>query len=195
MPPVAKIELSNRQRIGPADRPASGRSPVRTGNQQQQDSQQAKAPPSIRELNPPGSKVEVALAAKEAEHRNRGLRHTNRQVYQAQRALESVVEAIDQAEEMIAEIHRATATPVEAAVLQLLPEPPADVLSQRQERLNGMRAQLDQARYWSSAARNQFEITSAEWMGVISDDLPDQDTIRQSLLAQQERKDRTQRKK
>ena len=64
---------------------------------------------------------------------------------------------------------------------------PFDLLSQRQERINGMRAQLDQARYWSSAARNQFEITSAEWMGVISDDLPDRDTIRQSLLAQQER--------
>ena len=50
-----------------------------------------------------------------------------------------------------------------------------------------MKAQLNQARYWSSAARNQFEITSAEWMGVINDDLPDQDAIRQSLLAQQER--------
>ena len=187
MRPVAKIELPNRQRAGPADRLTGGRSPVQTGNQQQQDSQQAKEPPLIRELTPPGSKVEGALAAKETEHRNRGLRHANRQVYRTQKALESVVAAIDQAEEMIAEIHRVTATPVETAVSPLLPEPATDVLSQRQETLNGMRAQLDQARYWSSAARNQFEITSAEWMGVISDDLPDQDTIRQSLLAQQER--------
>jgi hypothetical protein len=143
MRPVAKIELPNRQGACPADRLTSGRSPVQTGNQQQQDSQQAKAPPPIRELNPPGSKVEVALAAKEAERRNRGLQHANRQVYQAQRALESVVEAIDQAEEMIAETHRVTATSVETAVLPLLPEPPTDVLSQRQETLNGMRAQLD----------------------------------------------------
>ena len=184
---VAEIELPNRQRAGPADRLTSGRSPVQTGNQQQQDSQQAKASPLIRELIPPGSKVGVALAAKEAEHRNRGLRHANRQVYRAQKALENVVEAIDQAEEMIAEIHRATAPPVQATVLPLLPEPPTDVLSQRQETLNGMRAQLNQARYWSSAAQNQFETTSAEWMGVIGNDLPDRDAIRQSLLAQQER--------
>ena len=123
MRPVAKIELPKRQRAGPADRLTSGRSPVQTGNQQQQDSQQAKAPPPIRELNPPGSKVEVAQAAKEAEHRNRGLRHANRQVYRAQRALESVVEAIDRAEEMIAEIRQVTETPVKAAVLPLSPEP------------------------------------------------------------------------
>jgi hypothetical protein len=187
MRPVAKIELPNRQRAGPADRLTSGRSPVQTGNQQQQDSQQAKAPPPIRELNPRGSKVEVALAAKDAERRNRGLRYANRQVYRAQRALENVVEAINQAEEMITEIHRVTVTPVKAAVLPLLPEPPTDVLGQRQKTLNGMRAQLNQARYWSSAARNQFEITSAEWMSVISDDLPDHEAIRQSLLAQQER--------
>ena len=187
MRPVAKIELLNRQRAGLADRLTSGRSPVQTGNQQQQDSQQGKAPPPIRELNPPGSKVEGAPTAKEAENRNRRLRHANRQVYRAQRALESVVEAIDQAEEMIAEIRQVTATPVKAAVLPLLPEPATDVLSQRQETLNGMKAQLDQARYWSSAARNQFEITSAEWMGVIGDDLPEHEAIRQSLLAQQER--------
>ena len=187
MRPVAKIELPKRQRAGPADRLTSGRSPVQTGNQQQQDSQQANAPPLIRELNLRGSKVEVAPAAKEAEHRNRGLRHANRQVYRAQKALESVVEAIDQAEEMIAAIHRVTATSVETAVSPLLPEPATDVLSQRQERLNGMRDQLNQARYWSSAAQNQFETTPAEWMGVISDDLPDYEAIRQSLLAQQER--------
>ena len=187
MRPVAKIELPKRQRAGPADRLTGGRSPVQTGNQQQQDSQQTKAPSPIQGLNPPGSKVEVAPAAKEAEYRTRGSRHANRQVYQAQRALESVVEAIDQAEEVIAEIHRATAFPIEAAVWPLLPELLTDVLSQRQETLNGMKAQLNQARYWSSAARNQFEITSAEWMSVISDDLPDHDAIRQSLLAQQER--------
>ena len=69
MRPVAKIELLNRQSAGLADRPMSGRSPVRTGNQQQ-----AKAPPPIRELNLSGSKVEGAPAAKEAENRNRGLR-------------------------------------------------------------------------------------------------------------------------
>jgi len=50
-----------------------------------------------------------------------------------------------------------------------------------------MKAQLDQARYWPSAAQNQFETTSAEWMGVISDDLPGYEAIRQSLLVQQER--------
>ena len=187
MRPVAKIELPNRQRAGPADRLTGDRSPVQTGNQQQQDSRQAKAPPPIRELNPRGSKVEVALAAKEAENRTCGLRRANRQVYQAQRALESVVEAIDQAEEMIAEIHRMSATSVEAAVSRLFLEPATGLLSQKQETLNGMKAQLDQARYWSSAARNQFELTSAEWMGVISDDLPAHEAIRQSLLAQQER--------
>ena len=149
-------DLFVRQRAGPANRLTGGRAPVQTGTQQQQDSQQAKASPLIRELIPPRSKVEVALTAKEAEHRHRGLRHANRQVYRAQKALEKVVEAIDQAEEMIAEIHRAIAIPVEAAVLPLLPEPATDVLSQRQETLNGMRAQLNQARYWSSAARNQF---------------------------------------
>jgi hypothetical protein len=186
MQPVAKIELPTRQRAEPADRLTSGWSPVQTGNQQQQDSQQSKASLPIRELIPPGSKVEVALAAKEAEHKTPGLRHVNRQVYRAQKALESVVKAIDQAEEMIAEIHRATA-PVQAALLPLLPEPPTDVLRQRQEALNGMGAQLNQARYWSSAARNQFETASAEWMGVIGNDLPDRDAIRQSLLAQQER--------
>ena len=185
---VAKIKLPNRQRAGPADRLMSSRSPVRPGNQQQPDFQQANVSPPIQGfLNPREAKVEVALPAKDAEHRNRGLRHANRQFYQAQRALESVVEAIDQAKEMMVEMHRVTATSIEAAVLPLLPEAATDVLSQRQETLNGMKAQLKQARYWSSAARNQFQISSAEWMGVISDDLPDQDTIRQSLLAQQER--------
>ena len=139
MRPVAKIELPNRQRAEPADRPMSGRLSVQTGNQQQPDSQQAKVPPPIQGLKPFW-----------IENRSRGLRHTNRQVYRAQRALESVVEAIDQAEEMISEIHRVTTSPVETAVLPLLPEPPADVLSQRQERINGMKAQLDQARYYWS---------------------------------------------
>ncbi len=166
MRPVTKIELQNQQRVGPADCPTTASSPMRTGNQQQRDFQQANTPPSIRGLGGShGSKAEVALVAKNTEYRNRGLRQTNQQVHQAQRALESVVKAIDQAEEMIAEIHRVTTTPVEVTVLKLLSEPSADMLGQRQEALNGMKAQLNQARYWSSAARNQFEVTSAEWMG------------------------------
>jgi len=189
MRPVTKIELQNQQRVGPADCPTTASSPMRTGNQQQRDFQQANTPPSIRGLGGShGSKAEVALVAtKNTEYRNRGLRQTNQQVHQAQRALESVVKAIDQAEEMIAEIHRVTTTPVEVTVLKLLSEPSADMLGQRQEALNGMKAQLNQARYWSSAARNQFEVTSAEWMGGISDALLDQSAIHQSLRAQLER--------